>query len=332
MDGSGRRCPVTGVTGTRYLVTGATGFVGRRLTSMILARGGTVTALARPSPRARALRELGVQVVPGDLATGRGVEEAVRGADRVIHLAATLRARTAAGFRAVNRDGVERLVRALAAQRRPARLVLCSSLAAGPAISLYGASKRAGEQVAREHAGRVPAVILRPGIVYGPGEEALLPALLPMVRLGVVVQAGCGPRRFGMVYVDDLCTALLAAAERGPVLRPAPSPVSCLGLYPISDGNAYDMADICRALARAAGCRTPLVLPLPMPAVHAMAALAELVTRGAVPALNRDKAREMGRADWTCTPDDAVRELGFAPATTLTRGFEAALAALRTAP
>ncbi|GAA4938792.1 nucleoside-diphosphate-sugar epimerase [Nonomuraea thailandensis] len=356
------------MTAARYLVTGATGFVGGRLIRMILARGGTVTALARPSPRARALRELGVQVVPGDLATGRGVTEALRGADRVIHLAATLRARTPAGFWAVNRDGVARLVRALAAQRHPARLVLCSSLAAGPAISLYGASKRAGEQVVRQHAGQVPAVILRPGIVYGPGEEALLPALLPMIRLGVVVQAGFGPRRYGMVYVDDLCTALLAAADRGPVLQPADrgpdrqpaghgpgqrsagrgpdrQPVwhgsalgpagtragLCPGLYPISDGNAYGMSDICRALARAAGYRAPVVLPVPMPAVHAVAALAELVARGGVPALNRDKAREMRHADWTCVPDDAVRELGFAPATTLTRGFEAALAALRSA-
>jgi nucleoside-diphosphate-sugar epimerase len=354
------------VTAPHYLVTGATGFIGARLTRMILARGGTVTALARPSPRARALRELGVQVVPGDLTTGRGITEALRGADRVIHLAAALRARTPAGFWAVNRDGVSRLVHALAAQHRPARLVMCSSLAAGPAISLYGASKRAGEQVVRQHAGRVPAVILRPGIVYGPGEEALLPALLPMIRLGVVVKAGYGPRRYGMVYVDDLCTALLAAAERGPVLQPAGrgpaqrpagygpaqrrpgergpaqgpdgrDPVlqaagACPGLYPISDGNAYGWSDICRALARAAGCRAPLVLPVPMPAVHAVAALAELAARGAVPALNRDKAREMRRADWTCVPDDAVRELGFAPATTLIRGFEAALAALPAAP
>ncbi|MEV0829539.1 NAD-dependent epimerase/dehydratase family protein [Nonomuraea rubra] len=310
------------MTAPRYLVTGATGFIGRRLTRMILARGGAVTALARPSARARALRELGVQVVTGDLTTGRGLTEALRGADRVIHLAAALRARAPAGFWAVNRDGVARLVRALAAQRRPARLVLCSSLAAGPAISLYGASKRAGEQVAREHAGQVPVVIVRPGIVYGPGEEALLPALLPMIRLGVVVKAGYGPRRYGLVYVDDLCTALLAATERGPVLEPGdPGP----GLYPISDGNAYDFSDICRALARAAGCRDPLVLPVPMPAVHAVAALAELAVRGAVPALNRDKAREMGHADWTCVPDAAVRELGFAPATTLTQGFEAAL-------
>ncbi|UBU17975.1 NAD-dependent epimerase/dehydratase family protein [Nonomuraea gerenzanensis] len=351
------------MTAGHYLVTGATGFIGGRLTRMILARGGTVTALARPSPRARALRELGVQVVTGDLATGRGVEEALRGADRVIHLAATLRARTPAGFWAVNRDGVARLLRALAAQRRPGRLVLCSSLAAGPAISLYGASKRAGEQVAREYAGRVPAVILRPGIVYGPGEQALLPALLPMIRLGVVVKAGCGPRRYGMIYVDDLCTALLAAAERGPVLPRIPeappvthpAPVTATrfgaarrdaarstpadtcpdlgpGLYPISDGKAYEWADICHALARAAGCRAPVMLPVPMPAVHALAALTEVSTRGAVPALNRDKAREMAHHDWTCVPDDAVRELGFTPATTLTQGFEAALAALRTAP
>ncbi|WP_052423128.1 NAD-dependent epimerase/dehydratase family protein [Nonomuraea candida] len=339
----------------RYLVTGATGFVGARLTRMILARGDAVTALARPSPRARELRELGVEVVHGDLATGRGITEAVRGADRVIHLAATLRARTAAGFLAVNRDGVARLAGALAALRRPPRLVLCSSLAAGPAISLYGASKRAGEQAARRHAHLVPTAVLRPAIVYGPGEAALLPALLPMVRRGLVVKPGYGHRRYGMVYVDDLCAALLAAAERGPVLPPAGEHGGILpvagerggvsppvagrgpvlsaaggrdqaGVYPISDGNAYAWGDICRALARAAGCRDPLVLPLPVTAVHAVAALAELVARGGVPVLNRDKARELRRPDWTCAPDAAARELGFAPATTLRRGFEAALA------
>ncbi|MGR6920372.1 NAD-dependent epimerase/dehydratase family protein [[Actinomadura] parvosata] len=330
------------MTAPHYLVTGATGFVGGRLTRMILERGGTVTALARPSPRARLLRELGVRVVPGDLTTGRGIAEALQGADRVIHLAATLRARTPAGYWSVNRDGVARLVRAMATQRRPARLVLCSSLAAGPAISLYGASKRAGEQVAREHAAQVPAVILRPGIVYGPGEDALLPALLPMIRLGVVLKAGYGPRRYGMIYVDDLCAALLSATDHGPVLPPPDMPAAGRGpvprvadagpgLYPISDGNAYDWADICRALAQAAGCREPRILPVPMPAVHAVAVLAEVAARGAMPALNRDKVREMRRPDWTCTPDDAVRELGFAPATTLIRGFEAALAAPRPA-
>lgn len=322
---------------THYLLTGATGFIGARLTRMILARGDTVTALARSSSRTQALHELGVEVVHGDLATGQGIPEALRGADRVIHLAAALRARSAAEYWALNRDGVAHLVRALAVTPNPPRLVLCSSLAAaGPAspamapVSLYGASKLAGEQIVREHARRVPSVIVRPGIVYGPGESALLPALMPMIRLGVVIKAGFGPRRYCLVYVDDLCTALLSAAERGPTVHPDDPRV---GTYPISDGNVYDWGDICRALARAAGRRDPLVVPLPMPAVCAVAALTELAgrIRGSVPALNRDKAREMRCVAWTCVPADAVRELGFAPATTLTQGFAAALAARRTA-
>jgi nucleoside-diphosphate-sugar epimerase len=320
--------------GVRYLVTGATGFVGGRLTRMILARGAAVTALARPSERAQALRRLGVRVVHGDLGTGQGLAEALRGADRVIHLAAVVKARLAADYWTVNRDGTARLVRALAACPSPPRLVLCSSLAAGgPAspygaapVSVYGASKLAGEQAARARAGRVPTVILRPGIVYGPGEPALLPALLPMIRLGLAVKAGLGPRRYCLVYVDDLCAALLAAAGHGRTVEPGDPRT---GLYPISDGAVYHWRDICRAVAMAAGRRAPLMVPLPMPAVYAAAALAELAGAawGRVPALNRDKAREMRCADWTCVPEDAVRDLGFGATVRPAQGFAAALGA-----
>lgn len=304
----------------RYLVTGATGFVGGHLTRAILARGDVVTALARPSPRASALRELGVDVVDGDLVSGRGIHEALRGADRVIHLAAVVKARTAAEFWAANRDGTANLVRAVAAQPGPPRLVVCSSLAAGNPVSLYGRSKRAGEDAVREHAGEVPAIILRPGIVYGPGDPALLPALLPMIRLGLAPKAGFGPRRYGLIYVDDLCAALLAAADRGHVLQPG-DPTA--GVYPLSDGTAYHWRDICAAAARAAGRRAPAVLPVPVSLLAAIAALSGLFSR-TVPALNRDKVREMRHADWTCVPDGAVRDLGFTPATSLSDGLKAA--------
>ncbi|HEX4817755.1 MAG TPA: NAD-dependent epimerase/dehydratase family protein [Nonomuraea sp.] len=320
---------------TRYLVTGATGFVGARLVRMILRRGGTVTALARPSSRALALRALGVQVVEGDLATGAGLTAAVRGADRVIHLAALVKARSSSDYWTVNRDGTARLVHELAAAPGPPRLVVCSSLAAaGPApahpgpVSQYGASKLAAEQAVREQAGRLPAIVLRPGIVYGPGEPALFPALIPMIRRGLAVKTGLGPRRYCLLHVDDLCAALLAAAERGTPLSPGDPG---RGVYPICDGRVHDWTEICAALAQVMGRRPPVVVSVPMGAVHVAAALTEIVARarGRVPAFNRDKVREMRCASWTCSPEAigvAVRELGHRPRISLRQGLIATVA------
>ncbi|MGI5340926.1 NAD-dependent epimerase/dehydratase family protein [Streptomyces sp. CA-181903] len=290
------------------------------------------------------------------MATGAGIEEAVQGAERVVHLAATLFSRTAAGFDDVNHGGTRRLSAALAALPRPPRLVLCSSLAAaGPAgpsgrpsgpISHYGRSKHAGEAAVRAHAPRLPAVILRPGIVYGPGDPALVPALLPMLRVGLALKAGLGPRVYSAVHVDDLCGALLAAAERGTVVGsgdrdagpdaeadadaeagPAPAPAPDAGVYVISDGARYTWRDICSTLAEAARLPHPVLLPVPMPLVHAVAAVSELLVRDRVPALNRDKAREMSHGDWTCGLGSGLersrRELGFSPALSLRDAFTA---------
>ena len=110
----------------------------------------------------------------------------------------------------------------------PPRLVFCSSLAAaGPSVpgrprreeetpapvSLYGRSKLGGEQAVREFADRVPSVILRPPIVYGPGDQEFLPSMLPMARMGVMLKSGFGPKHYSLIHVDDLCTALLAATD-----------------------------------------------------------------------------------------------------------------------
>ncbi|GII04040.1 NAD-dependent epimerase/dehydratase family protein [Planobispora takensis] len=314
--------------GPRFLVTGATGFIGINLVRRIRTGGDRVTALVRPSspPERRAeLERLGVRCVEGDLETGAGLAAAAAGADRVIHLAGLVKARTAAAYFRVNATGTRRLVSALAARPDPPRLVVCSSLAAAPTggrppVSLYGRSKLAAEAAARHGAARLPVVIVRPPVVYGPGDAEFLPSLLPMARRGVMLKGGLGPRRFSLIHVGDLCTALLAAAERGRVVG-GDDPAA--GVYTVSDGVDYSAEDICRALARALGRRPPLIIPVPGPLVFLAAAGSELAgrVRGTVPVFSRDKARELRCPAWTCTTGRAAADLGFRARTTLDHGL-----------
>lgn len=314
-----------------FLITGATGFIGLSLVRRIRARGQEVTALVRPAsrPERRAeLDRLGVRCVEGDLATGAGLSAAVAGADRVIHLAALVKARDPADYFRVNAAGTRRLVSALAARPDPPRLVLCSSLAAAPLaagrehppVSHYGRSKLAAEAAARHGADLVPVVIVRPPIVYGPGDTEFLPSLLPLARLGITVQGGLGRRVFSLVHVDDLCTALLAAADRGRTVR-AHDPAA--GVYTVSDGTDRSARDIGRSLALALGRRPPLMIPVPDPLVFLAAAGSELAgrLRGTVPVFSRDKAREMRWPDWTCPAARAEADLGFRAAVPLHRGL-----------
>jgi dihydroflavonol-4-reductase len=282
-----------------------------------------VTVLVRPTvrPERRAeLKRLGVHDVEGDLTTGAGLAEAVRGVDRVIHLAALVKARDPADYFRVNVEGTRRLVSALAVRPDPPRLVLCSSLAAaGPTlpraahsspVSHYGRSKLAAENVARSFADRVPVVIVRPPIVYGPGDTEFLPSLLPMARRGLMLQGGLGRKRYSVIHVSDLCSALLAAAARGRTVR---ADDMAAGVYTPSDGTVYSTQEFSAALARTLGRQRLVVIPVPDAVVALAAAGSELLgrIRGTIPVFSRDKARELRCAAWTCTNERAATELGF---------------------
>jgi dihydroflavonol-4-reductase len=316
-----------------FFVTGATGFIGSELVRQIRERGDAVTALVRPtSPpmRREELQRLGVRSIEGDLRNNAVLAEAVRNADLVIHLAALVKARQPSDYYQVNTDGTRRLMSALAELSDPPRIVLCSSLAAaGPTlgqagesgpVSHYGRSKLAAECAAREYANQVPLVIVRPPIVYGPGDTEFLPSLLPMARRGVMFQGGRGQKWYSLIHVSDLCSALLAAAERAPTVT-----VDDLaaGLYTVSDGVQHSTEDIFEALAHALGRRQLAIIPVPDAVVYLAAAGSELFARvrGTVPIFNRDKAREMRCSAWTCTTDRAALDLGFTPRIPLHHGL-----------
>jgi dihydroflavonol-4-reductase len=240
----------------------------------------------------------------------------------VYHLAAMLAAPWHPDFLKTNADGVRLILEACAARAKPPRVVLVSSLAAaGPAngaprreeepptpVSRYGISKLGGESAARALADRLPITIVRPPLVFGPGDEHLLPAYRAAKRgIGVVYSA----HAYSMIHVEDLATMLRVAALQGE--RCTADAASGAGVYFAADERPLDQAGLWRALGLAVGRRVRLVR-LPAAAIRVAGAVAEVAGRLGGPSLwSRDKALEATVGSWTCSPAK-IRGLGWTPA------------------
>jgi nucleoside-diphosphate-sugar epimerase len=166
-------------------VTGASGFVGRRVVAALLREGHQVWGLTRRAPVATG--HGGLAWVRGDITDPKGYRAAVGEAKYVIHLAAVLGARRVSEYERVNVEGTAALLGACAAAgTQLRRVVLVSSVAAmGPKHdgtllretdpcrpqTVYGESKLTAERVARAYAHRLPITIVRPSFVYGRGDQ-----------------------------------------------------------------------------------------------------------------------------------------------------------------
>jgi len=222
----------------RVCVTGGTGFLGGFLVRALLAKGATVGVLARPSPRADALAATGVEIIHGDLADADSISRAVAAADIVYHLAAKVGSAAMSDYFAVNVAGTERVINACA-QQRVGQFVYASSLAVyGPVKEgeridedtpfddhpelrdPYAQSKIAADRLVSAFAQRtgLPTVILREGIIFGPGRA--LPLGMFAFRAGNTnIVFGNPQHLFPLNYVENLIEAMQAAATSGDGLR-----------------------------------------------------------------------------------------------------------------
>jgi nucleoside-diphosphate-sugar epimerase len=217
----------------RVALTGATGFVGQRLVTRLLADGCALRALVHPSADAAPLVSRGVEVTAGDVRDLVAVERALADAEVVYHLAGVVpgAARTAAEYAAVNVSGTETVARAaLAARVR--HLVHCSTVAVhGPPrgerlvdeetpcapVNAYQTTKLAAERViedaVRQHG--LSATIARLTSLYGPGDRRSL-ALYRDVARERLLMVGTGTPRCHPTYVDDAVAGLKRCGERAP--------------------------------------------------------------------------------------------------------------------
>ena len=317
----------------RWLLTGASGFIGLAVAEKLRARGHAVRALVRARSRVTELEALGAELVRGDVTEPLSLPAAVEGCDVVVHLAGLTKTLVPEDYHRVNTLGARNAaVACVAARPRPALVLVSSLAAAGPAeagrprreedspapVSLYGRSKLAGENEVRALSGRLEATVVRPPVVYGPRDREVLPPLFRMARLGVVLKSGFAAKRYSLVHVEDLAEGILAAAQRGRRL----GRTGTEGVYFLADGAEHTWEEIARAASEAVGARAR-VLPLPEAAGWLAAAGASLLSgltrRPAM--LSFDKLNEIRQVAWTCAIDRAVRDLAFQPRWPLPAGM-----------
>ena len=196
----------------KVLVTGGTGVIGDSVVRALNARGHDVRVLTRNAGRDQRWWPSGVDGWAGDVADERTIRGSAAGCDVVIHIAGIANEeppnRT---FQRINIDGTRHV--ALEAERSGVRkLIYVSSLGADRGTSAYHKSKSVAEDVVRTFTR--DWLVLRPGAVYGPGDEHLS-VLLRMVRtLPVIPTIGSGARAFQPIWHEDFAAALAAAVER----------------------------------------------------------------------------------------------------------------------
>lgn len=269
-------------------LTGATGFVGQAVLDAATRAGVPVRALTR---REQAPRD-GVTWVEGSLSDTPSLEQLVRGANAIVHVAGLTNTLDPAEFEEANVIGTRRLLHA-AKRSDVQRFVFTSSLSARePSLSLYGASKANAEAFV-ETSG-LDFTIVRPPAVYGPRDKDMF-ELFRSAKYGFVPIPPKG--RTSIIHVDDLAECLLALAPAGTATGATLEPDD-------SHEGGYEHGELAKLIGKAVG-KSVIAPNMPAPLLR-LAAKGDRLLRGDKAKLTPDRVGYMVHSDWVCRPERAV--------------------------
>ena len=296
-------------------LTGATGFIGTALIKQLQLAGWQVKALYRAKTGRSPISSQNLTWVAGELSDIPSLNSLLADADAVIHCAGAVRGVTQADFDLINEIGARHVAEVAAAQNKPPRLLLISSLAARmPELSHYAGSKMRGELAIKNSPLRW--TIFRPPAVYGPGDRELLPLFQSMAKGLAPLPAGANGR-FSIIHVDDLAAAM----------------VHCLG-QDAGDGQTFELDDghlggydwpkviqIAQAVLRNGGKIRRLAIPIGLLKLVAWTNFYAAQLLRYAPMLTPGKIREITHSDWLCDNNDITRITGWQPTCELAQGL-----------
>jgi nucleoside-diphosphate-sugar epimerase len=321
--------------GTKALVTGGGGFLGKAIVKRLLAKGFTVRSFSRKAyPE---LKALGVEQISGEISDPGAVLSACRDCDIVFHVAARpgIWGDYQEYYR-INFVGTENVIGACRKLKIP-RLVYTSS----PSVvfdgrdcegldesmpypahyeTAYPETKALAEKaVLAANSPEFMTVSLRPHLIWGPEDNHLVPRIVQRAKAGVLRFVGDGKNRVDTIYIDNAADAHMCAAEH---LQPG---APCLGKpYFITQNDPRTIADFLNGVLKAAGL-PPETRTVPATLAYAagwaMETFYSWTGKQDEPRMTRFLARELSTHHWF-NVQAATRDLGFTPTISIDEGFQ----------
>jgi nucleoside-diphosphate-sugar epimerase len=318
----------------KALVTGGGGFLGGVIVRMLRERGDQVRSFSRSDYPA--LAALGVEQVRGDLGDQAAVSAAAKGCDICFHVAAKagIWGRYSDFYRA-NVTGTLNVLEACRANGI-ARLVYTSS----PSVVFDGSDVEGGDEsipypasyeahypktkalaeqlVLAANSPELASVALRPHLIWGPGDNHLVPRILARARAGRLRRIGERTNQVDTVYVDNAARAHLLAADR---LEPGSAPAG--RAYFISNGQPIPLWEMVNRILIAAGI-PPVSRSISPKTAYTIGCICEglwgLLRLPGEPPMTRFVAHELSSAHWFDI-SAARRDLGYCPEVSIDEGL-----------
>jgi nucleoside-diphosphate-sugar epimerase len=324
------------------LVTGAGGFLGGAIARLLLARGDVVRSFSRADYPD--LRAAGIDVRRGELADPDAVETAVSGVDVVFHVASKAGIwGDEAEYRRTNVDGTAHIIEAC--RRQGVRKLVYTSTPsvvfdggdmegadesvpyATHFLAPYPQTKAEAERLVRAaNASDLATVALRPHLIWGPGDNHLVPRILARARAGALRRIGRTDKRVDTVYIDDAAQAHLLAADR---LAPG-SPIAGKAYF-ITGGEPVPLWELVNRILDAGGL-PPVDRTISPGMAYVAGCILETVYRltgkHGEPRMTRFLARELSTAHWFDI-SAARRDLDYSPSVSIDEGMRRLARSLR---